>query len=222
MHEQPCPSLDLSARGSPMWVIVPALLDERSELLRAVLRQFRPPLLHTDQHHDLERYCDFLPRRFPRPALPENHAKAEHVGLLANLFRTEALGAHVSWRAVPPGGVQVRRLLEPGYAEVADLGAAVAINQNVLWLEVPVHDGRVQVRQSGCDLVAQLQNVRVAHLPGSVQLIAEAALHQLHHDKDIVGRAHARAVQLHDVGVFHPGKHIHLPLECFQLVGRVR
>ena len=42
--------------------------------------------LHSHQHHDLEWDLHLLPRLLARPALPEDHTEAEHVGLLADLL----------------------------------------------------------------------------------------------------------------------------------------
>lgn len=52
---------------------------------------------------------------------------------------------------------QVPPCLDPADAEVCNLGAAIDVQQDVLRLEVPVHDAGVQVGQPLCHVVRYLQ-----------------------------------------------------------------
>lgn len=52
--------------------------------------------------------------------------------------------------------------LDPADAKVCYLGAAVDIKEDVLGLEVPVHDAGVQVRQPLCHIMRYLQVPRHA------------------------------------------------------------
>ena len=52
---------------------------------------------------------------------------------------------------------QIPTCLDPADAKVCNLGAAIDVQQDVLWLEVPVHDAGVQVRQPLCHVMCYLQ-----------------------------------------------------------------
>ena len=50
-----------------------------------------------------------------------------------------------------------RKYLDPADAKVSNLGATIDIKQDILWLQVPVHDAGMQVGQALCHVMRNLR-----------------------------------------------------------------
>eukprot|EP00013_Stygamoeba_regulata_P016945 CAMPEP_0177671410 /NCGR_PEP_ID=MMETSP0447-20121125/24687_1 /TAXON_ID=0 /ORGANISM="Stygamoeba regulata, Strain BSH-02190019" /LENGTH=215 /DNA_ID=CAMNT_0019178797 /DNA_START=154 /DNA_END=803 /DNA_ORIENTATION=+ len=86
-------------------------------------------------------------------ALEDGQAKAPNVGRVGVLLPLQALGRHVRHRAHKRGGAFLRRV---AHAKVRDLDLALRVDQNVVGLDVAMHDAQqvVQVLQAAQDLLA--------------------------------------------------------------------
>jgi len=134
----------------------------------------------------------------------QRDAKTELIGLRVRADACEVLGGHVRRRASHAGGRQIPRVglglgvaqgLDQGLggqhggdAEIADLDAAVAPEQDVVGLEVAVHDARVV----GCLEAPGRAQVHAHDLaPGTLVFLPHPqidAVDTLHCDEDLPAR----------------------------------
>lgn len=73
--------------------------------------------------------------------------------------------------------------------KVAQLGPAIVVDEDVGWLDVPVHDvGRVQVVQRAEDVVHDDLDVLLAEVQGLVvtQQLPQVGLLVVHHNEDVL------------------------------------
>ena len=152
----------LAGRGTLLRCLGEAAFDERGELRRAVgagAANVRHRLAHVPHRHCVKRRA--LVRRPARQQLEEDAAKRVHVGGRANALTASLFGCDV--RARPQNRPRVgaaRRSRRAGDAEVGHLRDAVCREQDVLRLDVAVHDTvRVCARERARDRGPDLGNV---------------------------------------------------------------
>ncbi len=150
-----------------------------------------------------------------RGHLVENRAEGELVGTEVHRLAGRLLGRHVTDRPHHGARFGARRagghrrafgrrdaaLGQFGEAEVQDLHVAVLRHDQVLGLQVPVHDSRrVRRREALGDLSADIERAPNRQRPGGQEVPHRPALDELHGDPDgAVGLADV--VDRHDVGV---------------------
>lgn len=71
---------------------------------------------------------------------PEERAKGEDIDLLVVLALLEQLGSHVAGRPCELHGTCAQVSDETGEAKIADLDVEVVVDENVVTLDVSVHD----------------------------------------------------------------------------------
>ncbi|BAS95213.1 Os05g0550900, partial [Oryza sativa Japonica Group] len=152
--------------------------------------------------------------------LHEHHAEAVHIALVRELVALVVLRIHipaahgVPWRALRRGG-DVRGVTreEAGEAEVGDLHVEVGVEEDVVGLDVAVHDGRrldgVEVRQRGGGLDGDVEAERpcqgALRRAVAVQVVRDGAVgHELVHQQQLPAAAGRAPVEQHEVRVAQP------------------
>ena len=193
------PAHVLRRREPPPGIALHGACDHRAQLLRGQrveAREIRRRVVQQPRN-------DLLRRRAGEELcacehLVEQAAEREHVGAAVDALAGDLLGRHVSERAEHDSLRRPRdgRPIGPGdveplqrEAEVENLDVAVAGQEDVLGLEIPVHDplgvrGRQAVGDGGGDVDGFAPRQRSLRDP----LAQVAAFEQLHHgERDAVG-----------------------------------
>ena len=154
--------------------LAPALGDEPPEVLRAVVRDGGALLVEGNSEDNLAEVGVALPGRRPCEHFVEDAAQSVNVGLLVELWAVELLGGHVDRGAARlRHDVALEGVLAARDSKVDQLCAAVVVQEDVVGLQVAVHNGRVQVGQGRGDVVPELQDVAVRE--GRLLLVIDAA-----------------------------------------------
>ena len=195
---------------------------ERRGDLRPAALGIRKRFAHVLHRHG--HLCVRLEGRLSGEHLVEHDPERVDVGLAGDLAPERLFGRHVVRRAEhAAGGGEALGLQRAGDAEVGDLGAAVAVDQDVLRLHVAMDElvlvGALE-RAADLDRVCHRLGHRQAPEPADA-LLQRLALHVLEDDVGIpvvlagVDHGHdVRVVELRD----RPG----LAAEALELVGIVR
>mmetsp|Transcript_75710 Transcript_75710/g.202622 ORF Transcript_75710/g.202622 Transcript_75710/m.202622 type:complete len:428 (+) Transcript_75710:366-1649(+) len=156
----------------------------------------------------------------PRAHLPRQRAQRPPVDLGAVRRLLQLLGRHVELRPGPRLGADAAALVaDLGAAEVRHDEVALAVDEQVLGLEVAVHDAaRVQLPQRQRHL-PRVQHVRLG-AEGSVvvQHVEELAAGEVVHDQVEPALALERVVHVDDVGVAHAREDQALVARALQVV----
>mmetsp|Transcript_469 Transcript_469/g.1846 ORF Transcript_469/g.1846 Transcript_469/m.1846 type:complete len:279 (-) Transcript_469:506-1342(-) len=119
-------------------------------------------------------------------------------------------------------GLQVSGLLELCDPEVRDLGRPLLVQQDVLGLEVAVHNPRVKVGEGPGDLQAEPDNLLGLHLvfPRVDPVVKGSPGHELLHQEDPPARRRraARPEHHNDVLMVELAQHLHLFPEGAQML----
>ena len=160
-----------------------------------------------DPAHALGRRSKFPERQFAGEHFVKDHAEGIDIGAVIDLERMlDLLGRHVVWRAhdVSFHGEAKRIATQAedlGEAEVGDFHAPFAVDEDILRLDVAVHDAFVVgVLQRVAELRNDLQRPSGRKLPGLLELPQIYAI-DVFHDEVVHSAGFAELVHRNDGGV---------------------